>query len=71
MFFFQQLFSKHAGQILPTDCPYYARVERVVNRLLMANTDMPQVSTMTWTVIVLDDEKSINAFVLPVNLETI
>ena len=37
----------------------------------MANTDMPQVSTMTWTVIVLDDEKSINAFVLPVNLETI
>ena len=68
---FKQLYSKYAGQISPTNCQYYTRVERVVNQLLMANKDLHQVFSKTWTMVILNDQKTINALVLPVSFETI
>lgn len=62
---FQAICLEFANRIIPTHHPYYTRVKRVANRLLLANKHLPQVYTKTWTITVLDDPGNMNAFVLP------
>jgi len=62
---FKMLCEAYADHIVNTSHGHYTRISKVVNRLLKANTDLPQVYTKKWTITVLDDPNSINAFVLP------
>jgi len=62
---FKMLCENYKDQIVKTSHPVYSHVAEVVNRLLKANKDIPQVFTKTWTITVLDEPKTINAFVLP------
>lgn len=64
-----QICLEFVNRIIPTHHPYYARVKRVANRLLLANKHLPQIYTKTWTITVLDDPGNMNAFVLPVSYE--
>ncbi len=65
--FILQICVEFANQIVPIHHPYYARVKQVANRLLVANKQLPQIYTKTWTITVLDDPRNVNAFVLPVS----
>lgn len=65
---FSQLCSEFSDTLVPVNHPYYDRVKRVANRLLRANKHMPQIYTKHWTITVLNDPNSVNAFVLPVSL---
>ena len=69
--FLKQLYCKYAEQISPINCQYCTLVESVVNQLLMTNKDLHQVFSKTWTMVILNDQKTINALVLPVSFETI
>ena len=70
LMFLPQICLEFANYIVPTDHPLYNRVKRVANRLLIANKNMPQIYTKMWTITVLNDPGNVNAFVLPVSLET-
>lgn len=52
--------------IVPTTHPAYKRLLRVVNRILEANQDLPQVKEREWTLSVIDKDDP-NAYVLPVS----
>ena len=48
--------------------PYFQRVQRVASRLIKANADtMQQLGPKNWKCYVIDEPKTINAFVLPVS----
>ncbi|CAD6204824.1 GSCOCG00002999001-RA-CDS [Cotesia congregata] len=50
--------------IVPTTHPAYKRLLRVVNRILEANQDLPQIKEREWTLSVIDKDDP-NAYVLP------
>ncbi len=56
----------HAGSIVRPQHPQSQRVTTVVNRLLNANRDLPEIQTKNWTVTVLDSPIK-RAYTLPVS----
>ncbi|CAL8307048.1 unnamed protein product [Lota lota] len=55
---------KFAEQLVPADDPRHRLVERVVQHLAERNKDIPEVSSIRWSVHVIQDP-TVNAFVLP------
>lgn len=58
---------KMQNQVLPPNHPSVYRVQKVVNRILEANKDIPEVKDKKWGVAVINSSIE-NAFVLPVRL---
>lgn len=61
-----QVIEDNNGKILPVSHPSYKQLGLIFHRLRDANLDIPGVKDKEWRLIVVDDPKNINAFVLPV-----
>ena len=73
-FFCDSLYAQHLenyeDKMVPRNHPYLKRVQRVGNRLVRANADTLAQLGMEhkeWKCYVINDPKTINAFVLPVS----
>lgn len=59
---------KKAGIVVhPPQHPQSQRVTTLVNRLLNANSDLPEIHTKNWTVTVLVNPSHSQCFILPVS----
>ena len=67
LLFLFQICTEFANKVVRVDHPCYSRLKRIINRLLQANKHLPQVYTKNWSITVLHDPNTINAFVLPVS----
>uniref|UniRef100_A0A8C4NIC8 Metalloendopeptidase OMA1, mitochondrial n=1 Tax=Eptatretus burgeri TaxID=7764 RepID=A0A8C4NIC8_EPTBU len=59
----QELMEEHGENILPADDPWHKFVSAVLQHIISRNTDVPQISAVTWKVNVVDVPEQ-NAFVL-------
>lgn len=64
-FEFETLLANFQDVLLPISHPFCRRVERVAMRLINANMDLPQISSRTWKITVINAPKVKNAFVTP------
>ena len=63
------MLQQYDDELLPESDPTYARVAKVSNRLLSANSDIKEIHGKEWTISVIHSDQR-NAFVLPVSLQT-
>lgn len=61
--FYKKIIQEHEGQILPKTHPYSTMVNRVMERLVAGSDEK-------WEAVVIDDEKTVNAFVIPGSVVT-
>lgn len=55
---YNKIIQEHEGQILDKSHPYSTMVNRVMKRLVAGSDEK-------WEALVIDDEKTVNAFVIP------
>lgn len=53
-----------SGKLLPNENTSTQRVAKVAKQILHANKDIEQIKAHEWSVSVIEDDKSVNAFVL-------
>lgn len=61
----EELIEENQGIIVPANDPAYKKLEAIFHRLWYANSDVPGIKDHNWRLIIIDDPKNINAFVLP------
>ena len=61
---FEEHLEEHSKSIVSNENKIYKEVSEIVQRLLKANKDLPQIHDKSWTIILVD-ENTENAFVLP------
>ncbi|XP_056388927.1 metalloendopeptidase OMA1, mitochondrial isoform X2 [Hyla sarda] len=62
---YESLTEEYKEVLLPAEDARYQLVQKLVDRLITCNHDLPEVSRMKWTVHIVDQPDVINAFVLP------
>ncbi len=70
---YELLIQKYEGEgtILPENAPAHSSVSKMLNRILKANEDLPQIRNKDWTITVIKDCGRINAMVLPVRINSL
>lgn len=61
----EQQLSIYGNKLLPNDHPLTIRVAKVAKQLLDGNKDILHIKEHDWSVSVINDENTMNAFVLP------